>query len=619
MHHRSKIVVWLRSWLIFFSVSQLIQADIVSAEYFIGTDPGAGNGTSLVLTDPTSLATGFSQASLSLSGRQPGTYTVGVRVRDDLGRWSNPALRRFTLTTGSYQLAGGLDRNGTATQGMSNSSISGIGPFAGGANAEYFIGTDPGAGNGTALVVADTTSLATRFAQASLSLSGRQPSTYSVGIRVRDDQGRWSNPSIRRFTVQPAAVVAETTALAQAAASTDPAPPVSTSWSVSFPSLSGNSVSLMAGGHSLSFTRQGGETDAALFARIRTSLASNAYISSRFTVGAVSAGSFTLTAKTAGPSTDFALSSQQLQVTRVTDGTIGASGRKITAAEYFWDLDPGKGAGTPITVTTNGNDASISTQSLSLANLSGGNHRLGVRFKNAAGRWSNPVYRGLSSFVLFGDQDFLPPTLTLNGSSQMTISQGSVFTDPGVSASDAVDGNLTPKVVVTMMLDSTRAGVQTIEYAVVDRAGNISRIQRQVEVTAVDPNADGNSNRIADSWEQQFFPGQTVNPNADFDGDGVSNLMEYIAGTDPTLRSSAFRPIGTLSGTIYSMPMQTVVGRTYKVWVTRDLSNWTLRQTIVGDGAQKTFTFDETSVTSGPLHSATHPSRYFFRVEVSLP
>ena len=134
-----------------------------------------------------------------------------------------------------------------------------------------------------------------------------------------------------------------------------------------------------------------------------------------------------------------------------------------------------------------------------------------------------------------------------------------------------------------------------------------------------DPDLDADANGLPDAWEDQYFSAQVVNPLADSDGDGTSNLMEYLAGTNPTDRSSKFQPTGALNGLTYNMPIQTVQGRTYKVWVTKDLSSWTLHQTYSGDGTQKVFAFDPTTISAGPLHSLTHPSSYFFRVEVVLP
>jgi hypothetical protein len=122
-----------------------------------------------------------------------------------------------------------------------------------------------------------------------------------------------------------------------------------------------------------------------------------------------------------------------------------------------------------------------------------------------------------------------------------------------------------------------------------------------------DPDLDADANGLPDAWEEQYFPGQVVDPLADSDGDGTSNLMEYLAGTNPTDRSSKFQPTGTLDGLTYNMPIQTVQGRTYKVWVTKDLSSWTLQQTYSGDGTQKVFSFDPTTISAGPLHSLTHP------------
>lgn len=130
---------------------------------------------------------------------------------------------------------------------------------------------------------------------------------------------------------------------------------------------------------------------------------------------------------------------------------------------------------------------------------------------------------------------------------------------------------------------------------------------------------DINSNGLPDGWEVGNFGSLGVDPSADADNDGTSNRMEYLAGTDPNSNTSLFRPSGSYNNGIFQMPMQTVVGRNYKVSATRDLTNWTLLSTITGDGTQKAFEFDQTTITSGPLFSATLPSSYFFRVEIVIP
>jgi len=130
---------------------------------------------------------------------------------------------------------------------------------------------------------------------------------------------------------------------------------------------------------------------------------------------------------------------------------------------------------------------------------------------------------------------------------------------------------------------------------------------------------DSSGNGIPDWWEQLYFPGQVVDPHADADGDGTSNLMEYLAGTNPKDSDSRFQPQGEHDGAIYSLPIQTAVGRQYRIWATRNLENWELQETIQGDGSLKIFTFDETMILNGPLQSDSHPSSYFFRVEILIP
>src|SRR6185436_8994339 len=63
----------------------------------------------------------------------------------------------------------------------------------------------------------------------------------------------------------------------------------------------------------------------------------------------------------------------------------------LTAAEYYFDTDPGTGNGTAITVT--GTDSIVFSGSIPSTSLNPGFHFLNIRVKSTDGKWSNPERR----------------------------------------------------------------------------------------------------------------------------------------------------------------------------------------------------------------------------------
>ena len=72
----------------------------------------------------------------------------------------------------------------------------------------------------------------------------------------------------------------------------------------------------------------------------------------------------------------------------------------------------------------------------------------------------------------------------------------------------------------------------TYEIRALDLAGNVSPPSNAVTgTTAI---IDQDANGLPDSWERRYFNRTGVDPAADDDGDGLSNLSEFQGGTDPT-------------------------------------------------------------------------------------
>lgn len=87
------------------------------------------------------------------------------------------------------------------------------------------------------------------------------------------------------------------------------------------------------------------------------------------------------------------------------------------------------------------------------------------------------------SFILTSCKDDIAPTLQLKGGNTIEHSLNEPWSDPGFTADDDKDGDLTSSVDVSGKVDVDEVGDYTLTYSVTDEAGNKSDVyQRTVQV-----------------------------------------------------------------------------------------------------------------------------------------
>lgn len=79
-------------------------------------------------------------------------------------------------------------------------------------------------------------------------------------------------------------------------------------------------------------------------------------------------------------------------------------------------------------------------------------------------------------------RDIVAPVLTLHGYAATYVPLGSSYSDPGYSAVDDADGDITGSVVRSGSVDDSKVGTYTINYSVTDKAGNSTTATRVVKV-----------------------------------------------------------------------------------------------------------------------------------------
>ena len=129
-----------------------------------------------------------------------------------------------------------------------------------------------------------------------------------------------------------------------------------------------------------------------------------------------------------------------------------------------------KDGGTPTQVVPVGTETSL------FSNQVDGFYAIVVTSVDEAGNESD------KSIEIVERVDTTHPIILLIGDATMTIERGTPFTDPGATASDNLDGDITPLIVVVGSVNPNTVGNYTLTYGVSDESGLTNSIVRNIEV-----------------------------------------------------------------------------------------------------------------------------------------
>ncbi|MDP2897091.1 MAG: DUF5011 domain-containing protein [bacterium] len=220
-------------------------------------------------------------------------------------------------------------------------------------------------------------------------------------------------------------------------------------------------------------------------------------------------------------------------------------------------------------------------------------------------------------------REYVPPVLTLNGDLSIILECGAPYIEPGYSATDNYDGDITDRVVVTGWGDPTSPGTQALKYNVKDSSGNPAPEKvRIVEVRDTTPPVItllGDNPMTIQVGTPYVEPGYTATDTCDgdvtalvvvsgsVDSNAVGTYILRYNGIDWSVNpAQVTRTVNVVEGPPFRvveivqptpgggirLTWNSCPGVTYTVWSCSDLVNgpWTEEATVLADAESATWT-----------------------------
>lgn len=391
----------IRTLLLFLVIGAALRSqgqNVTAAEYFFDKDPGAGKGKALTIG--TAGASLHVDDSISTATLLPGLHSLSIRTKTADGKWGLFDTRSFYLSQSS-------------SQGLLSITA-----------AEYFFDKDPGVGKGSSLTISKSSD--SIHVVDSIVTTSLQPGPHSLSIRTRTSDDKWSLFDTRSFFLsQTGNKGLLSITAAEYFFDADPGIGKGKSFTIKTPADSVRvvdsavTISLQPGSHTLSIRTKTSDGKWGLFdtrSFYLTQSSSNGLLNitaaeyfidkdpgiGKATPLAVTAPKDSVRVQDSIAATSLASGTHTLSIrAKTSDGKwsmfdsrsfyISDNGSglfNITAAEYFFDQDPGVGKGKSIKIGVASDsihiDDSVATTTMPFR---GNQHWFAVRVKRSDGKW----------------------------------------------------------------------------------------------------------------------------------------------------------------------------------------------------------------------------------------
>jgi hypothetical protein len=132
------------------------------------------------------------------------------------------------------------------------------------------------------------------------------------------------------------------------------------------------------------------------------------------------------------------------------------------------------------------------------------------------------TFIAISIFSGCGEIDDEVPTITLKGDSQITLKPNIIIQEPGFSAKDPQDGDLTKDVNISSNVDYSKEGEYVVKYYVKDSDGHSATKERHITISSTKESSFKYRDYEVDD-ELYYLPSYMYDYRAFINGDSITN------------------------------------------------------------------------------------------------